>query len=63
MPASSSNQNNINKAVWNACDTFGGVISADTYKDFILAVLFLTILAQKSPTSIGSGMNALLFTH
>ena len=38
MPASTANkmtnkinQDDINKAVWNACDTFRGVISADTY--------------------------------
>jgi len=35
------NQDDINKALWNACDTFRGVISADTYKDFILTMLFL----------------------
>ena len=31
-------QSEINKAVWNACDTFRGVVSADTYKDFILTI-------------------------
>lgn len=25
------NKDDINKAVWNDCDTFRGVISADTY--------------------------------
>ena len=29
------NQDSINKALWSACDTFRGTISADTYKDFI----------------------------
>ncbi len=33
-------QDNINKALWSACDTFRGTISADTYKDFILTMLF-----------------------
>ena len=39
-------QSEINKAVWNACDTFRSVISADTYKDFILTVLFLNYLSD-----------------
>ena len=30
MPANQINQDDINKAVWNACDTFGVDISADT---------------------------------
>ena len=46
MPASQINQDDINKAVWNACDTFRGVISADTYKDFILTMLFLKYLSD-----------------
>lgn len=52
MPASTTNniskinQDDINKAVWNACDTFRGVISADTYKDFILTMLFLKYLSD-----------------
>ena len=45
MP-SQINQDDINKAVWNACDTFRGVISADTYKDFILTMLFLKYLSD-----------------
>ena len=39
-------QSEINKAVWDACDTFRGVISADTYKDFILTMLFLKYLSD-----------------
>ena len=35
-------QDTINKALWAACDTFRGTISADTYKDFILTMLFLS---------------------
>ncbi len=53
MPASTVNQmtnkinqDDINKAVWNACDTFRGVISADTYKDFILTMLFLKYISD-----------------
>ncbi|MGP5221086.1 type I restriction-modification system subunit M [Psychrobacter celer] len=45
-PISPISQSEINKAVWNACDTFRGVISADTYKDFILTMLFLKYLSD-----------------
>ncbi|MBR7890151.1 type I restriction-modification system subunit M [Marinomonas sp. A79] len=40
------NQEDINSAVWNACDTFRGVISADTYKDFVLTMLFLKYISD-----------------
>lgn len=40
------NQEDINKALWDACDTFRGTVSADTYKDFILAMLFLKYISD-----------------
>ena len=40
------NQDSINKALWGACDTFRGTISADTYKDFILTMLFLKYISD-----------------
>lgn len=40
------NQESINKALWNACDTFRGTISVDTYKDFILTMLFLKYISD-----------------
>ncbi|TRW48924.1 type I restriction-modification system subunit M [Aliidiomarina halalkaliphila] len=39
-------QDTINKALWNACDTFRGTVSADTYKDFILTALFLKYISD-----------------
>lgn len=39
-------QDTINKALWSACDTFRGTISADTYKDFILTMLFLKYISD-----------------
>ena len=39
-------QDAINKALWNACDTFRGTVSADTYKDFILTMLFLKYISD-----------------
>jgi type I restriction enzyme M protein len=42
----SVNQDSINKALWAACDTFRGTISADTYKDFILTMLFLKYISD-----------------
>jgi len=41
-----ANQDSINKALWAACDTFRGTISADTYKDFILTMLFLKYISD-----------------
>ena len=43
---STINQDSINKALWAACDTFRGTISADTYKDFILTMLFLKYISD-----------------
>jgi len=40
------NQDSINKALWAACDIFRGTISADTYKDFILTMLFLKYISD-----------------
>ena len=39
-------QDAVNKALWAACDVFRGTISADTYKDFILTMLFLKYLSD-----------------
>ncbi len=39
-------QDDINKALWGACDTFRGTVSADTYKDFILTMLFLKYISD-----------------
>ncbi|MFL1489190.1 type I restriction-modification system subunit M [Acinetobacter baumannii] len=40
------NQDTVNKALWSACDVFRGTISADTYKDFILTMLFLKYISD-----------------
>lgn len=39
-------QDTVNKALWSACDVFRGTISADTYKDFILTMLFLKYISD-----------------
>ncbi|MEN9358736.1 MAG: hypothetical protein RL095_271 [Verrucomicrobiota bacterium] len=39
-------QDGINKSLWGACDTFRGTISPDTYKDFILTMLFLKYISD-----------------
>jgi len=46
MPTTLINQDDINKAVWSACDTFRGTVSSDTYKDFILTMLFLKYISD-----------------
>lgn len=39
-------QDEINKAIWSACDTFRGTVSADIYKDYVLTMLFLKYLSD-----------------
>ncbi|MCP1728439.1 type I restriction enzyme M protein [Natronospira proteinivora] len=39
-------QAQINKAVWNACDTFRGTVDASIYKDFVLTMLFVKYLSD-----------------
>lgn len=46
MSLDTTSQETINKALWAACDTFRGTISADTYKDFILTMLFLKYISD-----------------
>ena len=36
----------INRVVWNACDTFRGVIDPSQYKDYVLTMLFLKYLSD-----------------
>jgi len=36
----------INSAVWAACDTFRGAIDAEQYKNYILAMLFLKFISD-----------------
>ncbi|HCQ60822.1 MAG TPA: type I restriction-modification system subunit M, partial [Acinetobacter nosocomialis] len=36
----------VNKALWSACDVFRGTVSADTYKDYILTMLFLKYISD-----------------
>ena len=38
-------QKDINQAVWEACDTFRGVVDPSIYKDYVLTMLFLKYLA------------------
>ncbi len=40
------NQDEINKAVWSACDTFRGTVDPSIYKDFILTMLFLEYISD-----------------
>ena len=39
-------QDEVNKAVWAACDTFRGTVSADVYKDYVLTLLFVKYLSD-----------------
>jgi len=39
-------QVSINKALWEACDTFRGVVAAAVYQDYVLTMLFLKYLSD-----------------
>lgn len=39
-------QDDVNKVVWSACDTFRGTVSADIYKDYVLTLLFLKYISD-----------------
>lgn len=39
-------QQDINRIVWKACDTFRGVIDPSQYKDYILTMLFIKYLSD-----------------
>jgi type I restriction enzyme M protein len=39
-------QEDINKAVWKACDTFRGSIDPSVYKDYVLTMLFVKYLSD-----------------
>jgi len=39
-------QDSINKAVWNACDIFRGVVDPSIYKDYVLTMLFLKYISD-----------------
>ncbi len=39
-------QDRVNRVLWGVCDTFRGTISPDTYKDFILTMLFLKYISD-----------------
>ena len=39
-------QDEINKAVWGACDTFRGTVDPSIYKDFVLTMLFLKYISD-----------------
>ena len=37
---------NIEKVLWNACDSFRGKIDSSRYKDYILSMLFVKYLTD-----------------
>lgn len=39
-------QDSINAAVWAACDTFRGTVAPETYKDYVLTMLFLKYVSD-----------------
>lgn len=39
-------QDAINRTLWSACDTFRGTVSPDTYRDYVLTMLFLKYISD-----------------
>ena len=46
MTTTSVSQDDINGAVWAACDTFRGTVDPSIYKDFVLTMLFLKYVSD-----------------
>jgi type I restriction enzyme M protein len=44
--ATTVSQDDINTAVWNACDTFRGTVDPSIYKDYVLTMLFLKYMSD-----------------
>ena len=44
--SSTVSQDDINAAVWAACDTFRGTVDPSIYKDFVLTMLFLKYVSD-----------------
>ena len=40
------NQDDINKAAWKVCDAFRGTVAPDTYKDYVLTMLFVKYMSD-----------------
>jgi type I restriction enzyme M protein len=45
-PIETLEQDQINRAVWSACDTFRGIIDSSVYKDYVLTMLFLKYISD-----------------
>ena len=39
-------QDEINAILWNACDTFRGVVDAGEYKNYVLTMLFIKYISD-----------------
>ena len=46
MTATPISQDDINAAVWAACDTFRGTVDPSIYKDYVLTMLFLKYVSD-----------------
>lgn len=44
--ATNVNQEEINQILWNACDTFRGIVNSADYKNYILPMLFLKYISD-----------------
>ena len=46
MTSTAISQDEINSAVWSACDTFRGTVDPSIYKDYVLTMLFLKYVSD-----------------
>ena len=46
MANNNINQDEINQILWNACDTFRGILNSADYKNYILPMLFLKYISD-----------------
>lgn len=52
-----TNQSDINRTIWKACDTFRGVIDPSQYKDYILTMLFLKYVSDVHKSKFNEYLN------
>jgi len=52
-----TNQADINRTIWKACDTFRGVIDPSQYKDYILTMLFLKYVSDVHKSKFNEYLN------
>ncbi len=53
-------QDDVNNALWKACDTFRGVVDASDYKNYVLIMLFLKYISDLRHENLNIGKSGVL---